>query len=47
MIKMLTVLVSTIIDLQVFLMKKKMGVAFAFKATHIFFSKNNSVYSEF
>ena len=41
---MLTVLVSTISNSQVFLLKK-MRVAFAYaKATHIFFSKNISVY---
>ena len=43
-IKMLTVLVSTISNLQVFCWK--MWVAFA-KATHIFFSKNISVYAIF
>ena len=46
-IKMLTVLVSTISNLQVFLLKK-MWVAFAnAKATHIFFSKNISIYAIF
>ena len=46
-VKMLTVLVSTICKPQVFLLKK-MWVAFAnAKATHIFFSKNISVYAIF
>ena len=44
---MLTVLVSTISNSQVFLLEK-MWVAFAnAKATHIFFSKNISVYAIF
>ena len=45
-VKMLTVLVSTLSNLQVFFAeKKKMWVAFATaKATHILFSKNISVY---
>ena len=46
-VKMLSVLVSTISNSQVLLLKK-MWVAFAFaKATHIFFSKNISVHAIF
>ena len=46
-VKMLTVLVSTISNSQVFLLKK-MWVAFAnAKATHIFFSKNIGLYAIF
>ena len=46
-VKMLTVLVRTISESQVFLLKK-MWVAFAnVKATHIFFSKNIRVYAIF
>ena len=46
-VKMLTALVSTISKSQVFLLTK-MWVAFVnVKATHIFFSKNNSVYAIF
>ena len=47
MVKILTVLVRTISNSQVFLLKK-MCVAFAnAKATHIFFSKNVRVYAMF
>ena len=46
MVKMLTVLVSTIPNSQVFLLKKCVSFANA-KATHIFFSKNISVYAIF
>ena len=46
-VKMLTALVSTISNSVVFLLKK-MWVAFAnAKATHIFFSKNISIYAIF
>ena len=44
-VKMLTVLVSSISNSQVYVLKK-MWVAFA-KATHIFFSKNISIYAIF
>ena len=47
MVKTLAVLVSAISNSQVFLLKK-MWVAFAdAKATHIFFSKNISIYAIF
>ena len=47
MVKMLTVLISTISNSQVFLLKK-MRVSFAFaKATHIFFSKTICLFSIF
>ena len=47
MVKILTVLLSTITNSQVFLLKK-MGVAFAnAKATHIFSAKNISIYAMF
>ena len=46
--KMLTVLRRTVSNLQIFLLKKKMFVVFAnAKATHIFFSKNISIYAKF
>ena len=44
MVKMLTVLVSTISNSQVFLLK---NVSSFCKATHIFFSKNISIYAIF
>ena len=48
MVKMLTVLVSKISNSKVFLLKKKMCVAFSnAKDIHIFFSAKNSVYAIF
>ena len=45
-VKVLTVLVSTISNSQVFLLKKWVAFANA-KAAHIFFSKNSSIYAIF